>query len=131
MKTTPTLLPRILLLLTFVTGIVDAVSVLALGRVFTANMTGNIVIIGFALAGVPEFSLPRSLTALAGFSAGAVVGGRLGSRMSEKSRERWIRVAVFCEAMFLLLAAFASEGFEIAEATPSMRIYSIIVLTAI
>ena len=131
MKTTPTLLPRILLLLTFVTGIVDAVSVLALGRVFTANMTGNIVIIGFALVGVPEFSLPRSLTALAGFLAGAVAGGRLGSRMSEKSRERWIRVAVFSEAILLLLAAFASEGFAIAEATPSMRIYSIIVLTAI
>ena len=57
----PPILPRILLLLTFVTGIVDSVSVLALGRVFTANMTGNIVVIGFAMAGVPEFSLPRSV----------------------------------------------------------------------
>ncbi len=127
----PPILPRILLLLTFVTGIVDSVSVLALGRVFTANMTGNIVVIGFAMAGVPEFSLPRSITALAGFLAGAVVGGRLGSLMSQKSRERWVRVAVFCEAILLLLAGLASEGFEIAQATPSMRIYSIIVLTAI
>ncbi len=127
----PPILPRILLLLTFVTGIVDSVSVLALGRVFTANMTGNIVVIGFAMAGIPEFSLPRSITALAGFLAGAVVGGRLGSLMSPKSRERWVRVAVFCEAILLLLAGFASEGFKIAGATPSMRIYSIIVLTAI
>jgi len=127
----PPILPRILLLLTFVTGIVDSVSVLALGRVFTANMTGNIVVIGFAMAGIPEFSLPRSITALAGFLAGAVVGGRLGSLMSQKSRERWVRVAVFCEAILLLLAGLASEGFEIAQATPSMRIYSIIVLTAI
>src|SRR6266705_1601113 len=131
MQITWTPLPRILLLLTFVTGIVDSVSVLALGRVFTANMTGNIVFIGFAMAGVSEFSLPRSITALAGFLAGAVVGGRLGSLMSQKSRERWVRVAVFCEAILLLLAGLASEGFEIAQATPSMRIYSIIVLTAI
>jgi len=131
MQITPTPLPRILFLLTFVTGIVDSVSVLALGRVFTANMTGNIVFIGFAMAGVPGFSLPHSITALAGFLAGAVVGGRLGSLMSQKSRERWVRVAVFCEAILLLLAGFALEGLEIAEATPSMRIYSIIVLTAI
>ena len=131
MQITPTPLPRILFLLTFVTGIVDSVSVLALGRVFTANMTGNIVFIGFAMAGVPGFSLPHSITALAGFLAGAVAGGRLGSLMSQKSRERWVRVAVFCEAILLLLAGFALEGLEIAEATPSMRIYSIIVLTAI
>src|SRR2546428_9366933 len=127
----PPIFPRILLLLTFVTGIVDSVSVLALGRVFTANMTGNIVVIGFAMAGVSGFSLPRSITALAGFLAGAVVGGRLGSLMSQKSRERWVRVAVFCEAILLLLAGVASEGFKIAGATPLMRIYSIIVLTAI
>ena len=131
MQITPTPLPRILLLLTFVTGIVDSVSVLALGRVFTANMTGNIVFIGFAMAGVPGFSLPHSITALVGFLSGAVVGGRLGSLMSQKSPERWVRVAVFCEAILLLLAGFALEGLEIAEATPSMRIYSIIVLTAI
>ena len=128
---TATPLLRILLLLTFVTGIVDSVSVLALGRVFTANMTGNIVFIGFAMAGVPGFSLPHSITALAGFLAGAVVGGRLGSLMSQKSRERWVRTAVFCEASLLLLAGFALVGFEIVEATPPMRIYSIIILTAI
>ncbi len=131
MQITWTPLPRILLLLTFVTGIVDSVSVLALGRVFTANMTGNIVFIGFAMAGVPGFSLRHSITALAGFLAGAVVGGRLGSLMSQKSPERWVRAAVFSEACLLLLAGFALEGFKIAEATPSMRIYSIVVLTAI
>ena len=131
MQTAPTLLPRILLLLTFVTGVVDSVSVLALGRVFTANMTGNIVFIGFAIAGVPEFSIPRSITALAGFLTGAVVGGRLALRMSEKSRERWIRTAVFSEAIFLLLAALASKGFEIADSTLWIRMYSVIVLTAI
>ena len=40
------LLPALLLALTLVTGLVDAVSYLALGRVFTANMTGNVVFLG-------------------------------------------------------------------------------------
>ena len=53
-------LPGLLLLLTVSTGLVDAVSILSLGRVFVANMTGNIVFIGFALAGSPGFSLQAS-----------------------------------------------------------------------
>ena len=50
---------RILLTLTFVTGIVDAVSVLGFGRVFTANMTGNVVFLAFALAGAILSRLDR------------------------------------------------------------------------
>jgi len=37
--------------LTFTTGLVDAVSYLGIGHVFTANMTGNIVFLGFGIAG--------------------------------------------------------------------------------
>ena len=59
------------------TGIVDAVSYLALGHVFTANMTGNVVLLGFALAGTPGLSISRSLLALFCFFGGAVVGGRI------------------------------------------------------
>jgi hypothetical protein len=44
-------LPALLLVLTVATGVVDAVSILALGRVFIANMTGNIVFLGFAWQG--------------------------------------------------------------------------------
>lgn len=44
-------LPPLLLALTAVTGLVDAVSILRLGRVFVANMTGNVVFTGFALTG--------------------------------------------------------------------------------
>jgi hypothetical protein len=46
------------------TGLVDAVSFLSLGRVFTANMTGNVVILAFATARIPGLSIARSLTAL-------------------------------------------------------------------
>ena len=53
--------------LTVVTGVVDAVSYLTLGHVFVANMTGNVVFIGFALAGASGLSAPASLAALAAF----------------------------------------------------------------
>jgi len=73
-------LPALLLCLTVVTGLVDAVSILSLGRVFVANMTGNVVFIGFALAGAPGFSLVASVSALAGFLVGAGLGGALSAR---------------------------------------------------
>src|SRR5436309_12249225 len=76
-------LPALLLVLTVLTGVVDAVSILSLGRVFVANMTGNVVFVGFAVAGAPGFSLAASLSALGGFLVGAAIGGvvvdRLGS----------------------------------------------------
>ena len=124
-------LPRFLLVLTFVTGIVDAVSVLGLGRVFTANMTGNVVFLGFAVAGVSEFSIARSLTALAAFLAGAVLGGRLGSRMAEPGRLRWLRTAAACEAALLVVAGLASIGFNLASAPLTLHLHALIVLTAV
>ncbi len=74
-------LPALMLVLTVLTGVVDAVSILSLGRVFVANMTGNVVFVGFALAGAPGFSLPASLSALAGFLVGAAVLGAVGDRV--------------------------------------------------
>ncbi|MFB6890931.1 YoaK family protein [Kitasatospora sp. NPDC056327] len=69
-----------LLVLTVVTGLVDAVSYLALGHVFVANMTGNVVFLGFALVGAPGLSATASLAALAAFLAGSLAGGRLAER---------------------------------------------------
>ncbi|XUM02004.1 YoaK family protein [Streptomyces venezuelae ATCC 10712] len=68
-------LAPLLLVLTFVSGLVDAASFLGLGRVFVANMTGNVVFLGFALSGVAQLSALASVVALAGFLAGAVAGG--------------------------------------------------------
>src|SRR5438445_8287794 len=75
-------LPALLLVLTTMTGLIDAVSILGLGRVFVANMTGNVVFIGFAMAGAPGFSLSASIAALLGFLAGALVGGVLVGRFA-------------------------------------------------
>src|SRR4051794_17868017 len=64
-------------LLTVVAGLVDAVSFIALDHVFVANMTGNVVFVGFALGGAAGLSAVASLSALAAFVIGAVVGGKL------------------------------------------------------
>jgi uncharacterized membrane protein YoaK (UPF0700 family) len=96
-------LPEMLLTLTLVTGLVDAVSILALGRVFVANMTGNVVFAGFAIAGAPGFSLGASLFALAGFLAGAYGGGFLTSRVGH-DRALHIRAATSAEFGLLALA---------------------------
>lgn len=64
---------------TLVTGFIDAASYLRLGHVFVANMTGNIVFLGFAFAGAPDISITGSIFALLGFLAGAVAGGRFAT----------------------------------------------------
>lgn len=90
-----------MLVLTLVTGVIDAISLLTLGRVFVANMTGNVVITGFAIAGLPEFSLVTSLAVLAAFLVGAAAGGLLVDRISQ--RGALLRAAVLIE--WVLLAA--------------------------
>ena len=79
-------LPLLLILLTVVTGLVDAVSYLELGHVFVANMTGNVVLLGFAAAGASEFSAAVSLVAMGSFLFGALAGGRLGSSMGHRGQ---------------------------------------------
>jgi uncharacterized membrane protein YoaK (UPF0700 family) len=74
-------LPPLMVLLTIVTGIVDAVAYLRLGHVFVANMTGNIVFLGFSAAGASGLSVVGSLVAIACFLPGGVVAGRLAARV--------------------------------------------------
>jgi uncharacterized membrane protein YoaK (UPF0700 family) len=96
-------IPVLLLGLTVVTGCIDAVSILSLGRVFVANMTGNVVFVGFALAGAPGFSLAASLSALAGFLVGAAVGGALVARRGAAAH-RLLRDGVGLEFALVTLA---------------------------
>jgi uncharacterized membrane protein YoaK (UPF0700 family) len=112
-------LPALLLLLTIATGVVDAVSILALGRVFIANMTGNVVFVGFALAGAPGFSLVASLLALAGFLLGAAAGGPVITRFGA-SRGRLLAVVVTAE-MGLLAATVV---IALISANPSRRCHA-------
>ena len=71
------LLSPALVILTFVAGLVDALSYLALGHVFVANVTGNIVFLGFAFAHAQGFVWWTSALTLATFMIGAFIGGRI------------------------------------------------------
>ena len=122
-------LPLLLHIATTITGLIDAISYLALGHVFTANMTGNVVFIAFAVAGVPGLSLTRSLTALVAFLLGALIGGRVATRLSEVSTSRWITTALSLESALLLVATLAAINFRNSSGS-SFQLYSIIVLTA-
>lgn len=107
-------LTPMLVALTFVTGLVDAASYLKLGHVFVANMTGNVVFLGFALAGAKGLSASASLLALASFLLGALLGGRLNAH-NQDHRGRLLRAASSAQAplivLAMLLALLASEPF--------------------
>jgi uncharacterized membrane protein YoaK (UPF0700 family) len=92
-----------LLALTVVSGLVDAVSYLGLGHVFTANMTGNVVVLGFAAAGAPGFSISATLTSLGVFLVGAAAAGRVGRRIA--GRRRMLISAMTAEVILVGAAA--------------------------
>ncbi len=120
-----------LLALTFTTGLIDAVSYIGLGRVFVANVTGNVVFLGFAAAGVPGLSVARSLVSLIAFVIGAIGGGKLAVVMDGRPRGHWLLGVGVTEAALLIAAAVASFGYDIQTAAPVNREYAMIAFTAI
>ncbi len=99
-----------LLLLTFGTGIIDAISVLVLGHVFVANMTGNVIFLGFWFAKHTVVDMTAALVAFVSFLAGAVIGGRFARRFEHDTR-RWVTVALAVESVVLLtLSILAGMG---------------------
>lgn len=100
-------LVRALLLLTFTTGLVDATSYLGLGRVFAANMTGNIVLLGFGIAGSVGLPVVAPLVSLGAFLLGAGLGGVLASRLGEVQR-RHFATAIALETALLAAATLVA-----------------------
>jgi uncharacterized membrane protein YoaK (UPF0700 family) len=98
------LLPPLFLALTFVTGVVDATSYLRLGHVFVANMTGNVVFLGFGIAGATGISVLASLTALASFLVGSAIGGRIAVASGDE-RHRHLRLALGVQTVLVATAA--------------------------
>jgi uncharacterized membrane protein YoaK (UPF0700 family) len=96
-------LPPLMLALTVITGMVDAVSYLALGHVFVANMTGNVVFLGFALAGAEGLSALASLLSMAAFLVGAFAGGGLGTRFAAH-RGRLLRAATVVQTALVAVS---------------------------
>ena len=124
--TTPreTPLVPLLLVLTVVTGVVDAVSILRLGHVFVADMTGNVVFLGFALAGAAGFSVAESLVALVAFLAGAALAGRLFRAPPE-------RIHLLYGTALMETALCAGATVVVAVAQGSTARYAVTVLLAV
>jgi uncharacterized membrane protein YoaK (UPF0700 family) len=89
-------------------------------------MTGNIVFLGFAVAGAPGFSVAASLVALASFGFGASVGGNIGSRLGHH-RGRFLSTAAGVQAL-LLAASVALAALSGSPVTAGYRYTLIVVL---
>lgn len=124
-------LPLLFLLLSMTTGLVDAISVLGLGKVFTANMTGNIVFLGFAAVGTPDFHAEYHVVALTAFLLGALGGGRLGQSAAGRPLRQHMLFEAALEAVLLWAAAVIALCFDIAAQEPRWALLSIIGLTSL
>ncbi len=100
-------LTRALLALTFTTGLVDAASYLGLGRVFTANMTGNVVLLGFGIAGSGGLPVIAPIVSLVAFLMGAVLGGILAKRLLARHPEH-LGAALAVEVSLIAIAAIVA-----------------------
>jgi len=124
------LLPT-LFAMTFATGLIDAVSYIAIGGLFTANMTGNLVLLGFALAGTGGFSISRTLLSLVAFAIGSALGGRLARHWDERPF-LWFRRTTAIEIGLLAVAALLTIGLPTGIHPPdSPRRYAVIAVLAI
>jgi uncharacterized membrane protein YoaK (UPF0700 family) len=120
-----------LVALTFTTGLVDAVSYIGFGRVFVANMTGNVALLGFAAAGVPGLSVTRALLSLLAFLLGAAAGGRLEIVLAGENRRNWLLSVGVLETALIVGVALGSVDFEMGNGTPANRLYLMILLSAL
>ncbi len=96
----------LLLLLAGTAGAVDALSYVGLGRVFTANMTGNTVLLGLAVGQAEGLAVVRSSLAMVGFVGGVALGAGMAVRGGRG--QLWPRGATAALAVeWALLCAFA------------------------
>jgi uncharacterized membrane protein YoaK (UPF0700 family) len=108
-------------LLTLVTGLVDAACYLGLGRVFTANMTGNVVLLAFGAAGAQGLPVLAPTVSLLVFLVGAAAGGRVASRLVGPAgaqvpaplRRRWVTVTLLGELGLVAVAAVVALGLPV------------------
>lgn len=104
-------LTRALLVLTLTTGVIDAACYLGLGRVFAANMTGNVVLLGFGIAGSSGLPVVAPLVSLLAFLAGAVLAGRMAELVPPKVTH--LSRAMIVEIALTALATLIAIVFDI------------------
>lgn len=118
------------LMLTWAAGSVDAISYLALDHVFTANMTGNTVLLGLAIGQGHGWAALRSIVALAGFALGAALGARIVERAPKGGD--WppaVTRAIFLEGV--ILGIFAVTWHLPGIARSGSVVYALIALSAV
>jgi uncharacterized membrane protein YoaK (UPF0700 family) len=120
-------LTRTLLVLTFTAGLIDAACFLGLGHVFTANMTGNVVLLGFGVAGSAGLPVVAPLISLATFMAGAFVGGWIASRLEDRNPEHLARALALETALEVSAATIAATATVSANSTGA---YTVIAMLA-
>jgi len=85
---------------------------LGIGHVFTANMTGNIVFLGFGIAGAGGLPVLAPMVSLAAFLVGAGAGGVLASKLSAH-HPRHVATALATETVLVGAAAVVSAAIDI------------------
>jgi len=103
-----------LYLITWTSGVMDALSYVR-AHVFTANMTGNTVILGLAVVGTGRARFFDSLLAIATFAAGVLIAGAVLVRIRQPRSADDLRLGTCLETPFLILfavlwAMFPSRG---------------------
>jgi uncharacterized membrane protein YoaK (UPF0700 family) len=121
-------LTRTLLALTFVTGIVDAVSFLGLGQVFAAMQTGNVIFLGLGIAGTSGAPVAAPLVALLAFVAGGALAALLARRL-RPAPGRGLGPALAIEVALLAAAATLAAAVDIAPG--ELAAYAAIALLAL
>jgi uncharacterized membrane protein YoaK (UPF0700 family) len=101
------------LLLTIASGATDAVAYLGLGGVFTANMTGNLVLLGIAGSHGLDLHVARAAAATAAFAAGLVIAflmtrGLPAGAVWPRRITAALAVSLGCQLAFL--AGWAAAG---------------------
>jgi len=117
----------VLLLLAAIGGSVDVMSYFQF-HTFTANMTGNTILLGISKGDGKLSSSMHSLTALMGFISGTF----LGAFIVEKKEARWtsyITLSLTIET--IIIAAFSALSFFYTASESSYLIYLTIALSAI
>ncbi len=119
----------LLFALTFIAGCVDAISFLGLGQVFTANMTGNTILMAIAVGNMKFLAASRSAVALLGFAGGGLLAGKL----VDPGRNRIIwssKITRVLEIELAFVLVFAASWFIVGGAPGQDIVLPLIALSA-
>ncbi|GAB2729423.1 YoaK family protein [Kitasatospora kifunensis] len=121
-------LPAALVGLTMVTGMLDAISYLGLGRVFIAMMTGNVVFLGLAFGKTVEASVPGPAVAIVSFALGIVLAARTAKLATQRARQHWFFHAMAVECALLAGATAVAALAPPAAATTRYLVIALLAL---